>query len=399
MDDGVAVGGGWSRRGAGRRACRARGAGGVGDRRRREDQAGRDVPSLRERHEQPGVVAVAAGAPLRAPQRDGGSPGGRAGRCDCARGRHGGSSVLDRTRGRVDRERGRSHGSDELRRAADRAVRRALLRRDARLGGPVIGRVAGLGERIRPAASAWTGWMPDALLPVEAAPSWDPYPMNVAAQSNSVVWIDVTVPATQAAGTYTGTIAVAAGGSALGSIPVTLDVMGATLPDAPAVETMLYYDPSELSTKIGDPAAEASLWKLLHRHRLSAMHDAESTDDVSRQLSALNGFALHGAERLRRPGRGTGRRHPEPRRVRIARRALEHDAGHRDRHGRSPRPAEPLRVDRRLRLRHRRDVRQPVRISSGSPCSPGRATRTRRTSWSDGRAARTRRRSRWTSPS
>src|SRR5206468_6831713 len=116
-----------------------------------------------------------------------------------------------------------------------------------------------------------------------AAPSWDPYPMEVAARSNGVVWIDVTVPAGQAPGIYAGSITVAAGGQPLATLPVELEVAAATLPDRP-ISTMFYYDRSELARRIGDPAAEESLWKTMHRHRLSAMHDAESTADVDRQL-------------------------------------------------------------------------------------------------------------------
>jgi len=157
-----------------------------------------------------------------------------------------------------------------------------------------------------PTAGEWTGWMPDALIPVEVAPSWDPYPMNVAASTNAVVWIDITVPKGQMPGTYTGSVVVSAGSTTLATLPVTLDVVAATLPDEPAVATMLFYDPSELSQAIGDPAAEAHLWKLLHRHRLSAMHDSTSAADVTRQLAALDGSLFTPANGYEGPGEGTG---------------------------------------------------------------------------------------------
>ena len=154
-----------------------------------------------------------------------------------------------------------------------------------------------------PPAGAWTGWMPDALIPVEVAPAWEPYPMQVSAQTNAVVWIDITVPKGQAPGSYTGNIVVKAGAQSLATLPLTLDVVAATLPDKPAVGTMLYYDPGELTQKIGDAAAESHLWKLLHRHRLSAMHDATNPSDVTRQLHALDGSLFTAANGYEGPDR------------------------------------------------------------------------------------------------
>ncbi len=156
-----------------------------------------------------------------------------------------------------------------------------------------------------PAPGAWTGAMPDALLPVEAAPSWDPYPMHVAPQTNAIVWIDVTVPRDQPPGTYAGSIAVAAGGQMLATIPVALEVAAATLPERP-IGTILFYDPSELSRRIGDATAEEHLWKLLHRHRLSAMHGAKSAGDVAAQLGALDGSLFTAAHGYEGPGESLG---------------------------------------------------------------------------------------------
>jgi hypothetical protein len=152
---------------------------------------------------------------------------------------------------------------------------------------------------------AWTGLVPDALIPVEVAPTWDPYPMNVAASQNAAVWIDITVPATQAPGTYTGSIVVKSGASTLATIPLELEVAGATLPDTP-VKTMLFYDPSELSRRIGTGASEERLWQLYHRHRLSAMHGAITTGDAQSALAALDGTEFTSAHGYAGPGEGKG---------------------------------------------------------------------------------------------
>jgi hypothetical protein len=148
--------------------------------------------------------------------------------------------------------------------------------------------------------------MPDALIPVEVAPTWDPYPMQVAANRNAVVWIDVTVSGSQAAGTYQGVVSVAAAGQPLASLPVELDVVGVTLPDRP-VQTMLYYGRSDLDTRIGGgAAAEANLWKLFHRHRVSPMHDAETASAVTSHIPALDGTEYTSANGYDGPGVGLG---------------------------------------------------------------------------------------------
>jgi hypothetical protein len=159
-------------------------------------------------------------------------------------------------------------------------------------GGSNKGVSLGWAQGSGPAAGAWTGLVPDALIPVEVAPSWDPYPMHVDSNRNAVVWVDVTVPAMQAAGTYSGAVNIAAAGQSIATLPLELDVIGATLPDRP-VRTMLYYDRNELDKRIaGGDAAEANLWKLYHRHRLSPMHDALGASDATRHLPALTGAAF-----------------------------------------------------------------------------------------------------------
>jgi hypothetical protein len=173
-------------------------------------------------------------------------------------------------------------------------------------GGSTAGESLGWAQGSGPAANAWTGLMPDALIPVEVAPSWDPYPMHVDANRNGVVWIDVTVPATQAIGEYSGTVSVAAAGQSIAALPLELDVIGATLPDRP-VKTMLFYDRSELDKRIaGSDAAEVNLWKLYHRHRLSPMHDALTASDATRHLPALTGATFTSASGYDGPGVGTG---------------------------------------------------------------------------------------------
>jgi hypothetical protein len=87
-----------------------------------------------------------------------------------------------------------------------------------------------------------TGQMPDPLIPF-----YDPYdpgnppvgtPFNVQSGTTQAVWVNVTIPANQAAGAYTGTVTVTGNGVGTVEIPVTLTVWNGNLPkfDAGSVD-------------------------------------------------------------------------------------------------------------------------------------------------------------------
>lgn len=157
-----------------------------------------------------------------------------------------------------------------------------------------------------PDPSRWVGFVPDALIPVEVAPAWSPYPMRVAPKQNGIVWVDVTVPRGQAPGVYRGDVVVKSSAGPLATLPVELTVHPVVLPDAPA-KTMLYYELDSLASRMGNgPAAETNLWKLLHRHGLSAMHQALSAADLPRKLPALDGSLYTPANGYDGPGEGQG---------------------------------------------------------------------------------------------
>jgi hypothetical protein len=155
-----------------------------------------------------------------------------------------------------------------------------------------------------PLAGEWVGPVPDALIPVDSAPAWDPYPMTIAPRSNGIVWIDLNVPRDQPAGLYRGAIAVRAAGRDVATIPVELEVVDAMLPDR-TVATAVYYDPEQLQQRVG-PRAESHLWKLLHAHRITPLHDATSPRDVDRQLQALSGALYTREQGYAGPAPGMG---------------------------------------------------------------------------------------------
>ncbi len=173
-------------------------------------------------------------------------------------------------------------------------------------GGAVANESLGWVKGSGPPKDKWIGKWPDALIPVEVAPPWSPYPMTIAQGQNGVVWIDITVPKSQAPGKYKGNVVVKAAGTDLASLPLELDVVGIELPDLP-VKTMVAYGwDEEIGKRTGSPEAEKAFAKLLHRHRIAPMHAARTTAEVERQLSALDGSLFTAANGYEGPNEGAG---------------------------------------------------------------------------------------------
>ena len=95
---------------------------------------------------------------------------------------------------------------------------------ERRSGGKAHGESLGWYTGAHPPDQGNRGSVPDPLIPIAIAPTWADYPMTVARGEHRIVWIDVTLADDLAAGTYRGTIRVAAGDRALASIPVELQV-------------------------------------------------------------------------------------------------------------------------------------------------------------------------------
>lgn len=160
-----------------------------------------------------------------------------------------------------------------------------------------------------------TGWVADALIPVEVAQTYDQawlrYPLEVTANQNGVIWIDITIPNNQAPGLYTGELLVADVTSTLANITVELEVLDAGMPAFPS-KTMLYYEKEHLTNIIGhgDPAlgqqAEKHLWQLFHRHRISPMHQAKTLPEVEEKRLAFNGLLYTPAHGYQGPNENTG---------------------------------------------------------------------------------------------
>jgi len=146
------------------------------------------------------------------------------------------------------------------------------------------------GSGAEPKDGAWTGWMPDALIPVEVAPEWSPYPLKISKGTNGVVWIDITIPKEQKAGIYTGEIVVKNNNNLIKKLDVEIKIYDEVLPDWP-LKSMYYYDYEELAKKFGisSDAAEKHLWQLFHRHRITPFYNVLNVSDVNHILSKLHG--------------------------------------------------------------------------------------------------------------
>ena len=99
-------------------------------------------------------------------------------------------------------------------------------------GGRTPGEALGWEPGSGPPSSAWVGPVPDALVPVELAAPWVPYPMRVEPRTNGIVWVDLNVPADQPAGAYAGLLDVRDGPRSLAAIRVELRIAEARLPES-----------------------------------------------------------------------------------------------------------------------------------------------------------------------
>jgi hypothetical protein len=163
-------------------------------------------------------------------------------------------------------------------------------------GGKTAGQSTGWERGAAPRPTDWVGPVPDALVPIEiASASWAMYPMHVEPRSNGIVWVDVNVPRTQMPGHYRGSIVVAASDETLSTVPLDLEVLDATLPDRIGGATV-YLDPMQVGWRIG-AGEEEQMWRLLHAHRIAAMHDVSDVRDLYKLRPALDGSAY-------RPDRG-----------------------------------------------------------------------------------------------
>ena len=167
------------------------------------------------------------------------------------------------------------------------------------------------GTGAKPPDSTWIGWIPDALIPVEVAPDWSPYPLQIAKGQNGVIWIDITVLKNQPPGLYSGEVIVKNDQDILREFDIELEIEDAELPDWP-LKTMYYYEYGELARRFGGSwdanvdEVEKHLWQLFHRHRITPFYSALNVSDVNHLLEKLHGTVYTKAEGYEGPAEGRG---------------------------------------------------------------------------------------------
>ncbi|HVK66193.1 MAG TPA: DUF4091 domain-containing protein [Polyangium sp.] len=156
----------------------------------------------------------------------------------------------------------------------------------------------------RPPDEDVLGAVPDALVPVELAPAWLPYPLRIQPRSRGAIWIDVEVPTSTPAGRVATEIVVKHAGGVLSRLPVVLDVASAELPYR-ATSFLAYYEPKNLVERIGAlDVAEKQLFQLLHRHHVDALGSIRNEADLERLRPALTGAWYTKEHGYEGPGEG-----------------------------------------------------------------------------------------------
>ncbi|NQU19751.1 MAG: LamG domain-containing protein [Candidatus Nealsonbacteria bacterium] len=144
-------------------------------------------------------------------------------------------------------------------------------------------------------ATEGTGWYPGPLIParhpvsgddIEAGATYQAFPYTLPANQTHTLWVEVRVPSTTAAGTYTGTVTVSADGQDDVEIDVTLTVAPFGLPMTAALRTnfggpiwrISYGDNAAFAGADGWgaddwTAARAVGNTIMSNHRLSALDD------------------------------------------------------------------------------------------------------------------------------
>jgi hypothetical protein len=153
----------------------------------------------------------------------------------------------------------------------------------------------GFTSAAKPPDDAMLGLVPDALIPVDLAPAWAPYPLQIAPGERGIVWIEAFVPEHCSVGAVNARVRVSAladdttGELVLGEIDVNIDVLDAVLPYR-AASFFAYYERSTLEARFVDAAlVERQVWQTLHAHHLDVMVLVTSPADIEEVRGGLSG--------------------------------------------------------------------------------------------------------------
>ena len=111
-----------------------------------------------------------------------------------------------------------------------------------------------------------TGWKPVQLVPENARSGRGGFPLNVQANSNQPIWIEIYTDKNLPAGIYTGTVTVTADGEKR-EIPLELELFDFTLPDQNSMQAMVYYESLQPKLYQGRDL-DAEYHRFAHRQRI-----------------------------------------------------------------------------------------------------------------------------------
>ncbi len=149
------------------------------------------------------------------------------------------------------------------------------------------------------------GWTPVALVPSTARAGRGGMPLAVAAGHNQGLWIEIHTPMEAAPGTYTGEVVVTAD-DVRQSIPVRLDLLAVTIPDAPTLPAIVYYERSQTDLYHGRNM-DAAYHAFAHRHRVEFTHAYDDETAIAAR-GRFDGSAFSEAAGYEGPGAGDGNR-------------------------------------------------------------------------------------------
>ncbi|HED53863.1 MAG TPA: DUF4091 domain-containing protein [Phycisphaerales bacterium] len=183
------------------------------------------------------------------------------------------------------------------------------------------------GEGVADPGTGWTdrpdhdAYYPDIAVPIELET-----PFSIAADTNQSIWVDVYIPKDSPAGMYSGTVLIQSDGNPDISVPVSLEVLPFTLPDEPALKTMLVLGYGDVNKRyVGveypyDPAIVEQMhqirdkhFQMAHRHRISIVdgdsvpeQDSGPTHPSSEYPPRFDGSLFTPANGYDGPGVGVG---------------------------------------------------------------------------------------------
>lgn len=111
-----------------------------------------------------------------------------------------------------------------------------------------------------------TGWKPVQLVPENARQGRGGFPLNVPANSNQAVWIEIYTSRNLPAGVYHGTVVVSAD-KQKHTIPIELELFDFTLPDQNSMQAMVYYESLQPKLYQGRDL-DAEYHRFAHRQRI-----------------------------------------------------------------------------------------------------------------------------------